>query len=331
VNNKIHTGMTYLALRAATTLALAALGGGTAHADSNVPAPGTIRDEHVMIVKSTGLFGTKLSTYIFTPPGNGPFPLVIINHGKAPGNPHLQKETDYFWQSLELVKRGYAVISPTRSGFGSSGGNHNDPGSNLAAAARAWADDVDVTVSYAKTLPFIDPNHIVIIGQSEGGLVTVAYGERRTPGVLGLINIVGGLRSSKPGWESNDLNAFRSFGAKTGSLPVLFFYGTNDSHWGDGTNSREWFAAYQEGNPAAQYYDFGNFGSDAHALWKTRSSQPTWIPVFGKFITSLGLSWGLKYQLVCNDNEANDADDEDALKECRGDIAARATQVTQNQ
>ena len=46
-------------------------------------------NEHVVQVP-VGDGGVTLETTVFQPNGPGPFPLIVINHGKDPGRPSLQ-------------------------------------------------------------------------------------------------------------------------------------------------------------------------------------------------------------------------------------------------
>lgn len=256
-----------------------------------------VHDEAVKIPKSTGLFGVTLTAYLYKPPGDGPFPLVVINHGKAPGNPAFQQDNKYYRQSLEFVKRGYVVILPVRQGFGTSGGQYVQ-GCGLDGLGRTRADDIAVAINYAKTLPYVDPAHIVVIGQSQGGITTAAFGVRNMPGVLGIVNLVGGERMTNcANWESSDLEAFRSYGAES-TVPALFMYGDNDSFWGDGTLAHQFFEAYHAGNPNAKLIDFGVFpDGDSHRMFASKNGRGIWIPAVGDFFQSLGLNWDVKYQI----------------------------------
>ena len=70
-------------------------------------------NEEIVFVKNTyGLFSTELETTIFKPSGKGPFPLVVINHGKAPGNPRFQTRNRAIVATREFVRRGYVVMLP---------------------------------------------------------------------------------------------------------------------------------------------------------------------------------------------------------------------------
>src|SRR4051812_19473271 len=72
--------------------------------------------------------GVELETTIFKPNGDGPFPLVVINHGKASGNPRFQARARYNVATGEFVRRGYVVAVPMRGGFSKSSGMYVEGG-----------------------------------------------------------------------------------------------------------------------------------------------------------------------------------------------------------
>jgi dienelactone hydrolase len=263
---------------------------------------GAIRYEHVMVPVKDGFFTIHLSTYLYTPPGPGPFPLVVLNHGKAPGGAH-QPDTKFVWQAKKFLARGYAVLVPNREGLGDSGGSYIH-GCNVETAAHHWADSVQAAIDYARTLPFIDATRIVVIGQSQGGITTVALGERNLPGVLGIVNFAGGSREEKcGGWQESLVEDYKAFGADS-RVPALFVYGDNDSYWGDGTLSKRFFEAYHAGNPNSTYFDEGTFADgDSHMFFHRESGYASWAPPLWKFFDSLGLN----SQVVPEDEKAIEA------------------------
>jgi dienelactone hydrolase len=252
-----------------------------------------MRDEIVRIEKSHGLLGVKLTARVYAPPGDGPFPLIVINHGKANGNPAFQKDRGYYFQARAFVMRGYAVIVPTRQGFGSSGGFYVDGRCDIAETGRLQADDIAVAIAYAKTLPYVDGARIVVIGQSQGGLATMALGERNLPGVLGLINMAGGMRrESCAGWERADIDAYAQYGAKS-KAPSLWMYGDNDSYWGQ-TLPKSMYDAYVGAGGHAEWVDYGVFGSDSHQTFASRGGMPLWLPAYTRFFAALGLPFEVR-------------------------------------
>ena len=50
-------------------------------------------NEQVLMVP--GANGHALETTVFRPSGPGPFPLLVMNHGKQPGDPRLQPRSEY--------------------------------------------------------------------------------------------------------------------------------------------------------------------------------------------------------------------------------------------
>ncbi|WP_322012963.1 alpha/beta hydrolase family protein [Paraburkholderia sp. J12] len=259
----------------------------SAFADDEADPP--LRYEHVMVPVKHGIFTVHLSTYLYAPPGPGPFPLVVLNHGKAPGGTH-QPDTKFIWQAKKFIARGYAVLVPNREGIANSGGVYFH-GCDVESAARHWADSVEVAIDYARTLPFIDATRIVVIGQSQGGITTVALGERNLPGVLGIVNFAGGSRDEKcGGWQDGLVDDYKAFGADS-KVPALFVYGDNDSYWGDGTLSKRFFEAYHAGNPNSAYFDEGAFAEgDSHMFFHHASGYETWAPTLWQFFDSLGLN-----------------------------------------
>ena len=46
--------------------------------------------ERVISVTKPGFWAATLEVTLFSPPGDGPFPVAVINHGKAAGDPRWQ-------------------------------------------------------------------------------------------------------------------------------------------------------------------------------------------------------------------------------------------------
>jgi dienelactone hydrolase len=256
----------------------------------------SLRDEKVMVPKGHGLFHVELETRLYAPLGEGPFPLVVINHGQNPGPPRFQSSSAYYGQALEFVRRGYAVIVPMRQGFAGSSGFYLSAGGNIEDTGFAQADDVAAAIDYARSVPFIDASRVVVVGQSAGGLATIALGSRNPPGVLGLINFAGGLHFvNTPGSERNLIVAFSDYG-KTTRIPSWWMYGDNDSLFPPPL-VHKMLDGYNGSGGHAQLVDFGNFGNDAHGLFGAFNGTAIWLPQVEKFLASLGLPTEVRYDL----------------------------------
>ncbi len=231
----------------------------------------------------------QLETTIFTPPGAGPFPLLVMNHGKAIGDTHRQQRDRFLVISREFVRRGYAVAIPMRKGFSKSGGEYLETGCDMTQNGQRQADDLQAVMTYLTRQSWVDKTRIVVAGQSYGGLTAIAFGARNYPGVRGLINFAGGLRvhGGDCQWQASLVQAFAEFGRHS-KVPSLWFYGANDSHF-DPALAAHMQDAYIAGGGAAHLVSFGNFKSDAHMMSGSHDGVKIWWPETEKFLQALGM------------------------------------------
>ncbi len=237
-----------------------------------------------------------LEATIYKPDGNGPFPLIIFNHGKIEGDPRAQPRSRPLSFAREFVRRGYVVVAPNREGFAGSGGTYRQEGCDIEKNGMAQADDVKATIDYASRLPYVDASHIVVAGTSHGGLTTIAYGVEAAPGVRGLINFSGGLRQDAcAGWQDNLTHAFEQYGDAV-RIPSLWVYGDNDSVWTPAL-TRRMYAAYVEHGAHAKMVDFGDYKNDAHRLVVDRDGVRVWWPAVDAFLERIGMPTHVQYQV----------------------------------
>lgn len=247
-------------------------------------------NESVLMIPKKGLFTVELETTLYKPDGDGPFPLAIINHGKAHGDTRFQGRYRPAIAARYFLQRGYAVVVPNRQGFSRSGGSYIYPGCNIQSNGLVQAEDVQAALDYAVAQPWADRNNAVVVGQSHGGWTTLAFGTLNYPGVRGLINFAGGLRQeSCVNWEGGLAKAAASYAEAT-RVPSLWFYGENDSYFNSNT-SRAMFERYTTAGGKARLVEFGRFGNDSHAMFASRAGAPIWQPEVSKFLASVGLPY----------------------------------------
>jgi dienelactone hydrolase len=278
------------AIALSLTLALSSPAATRAQAPPSASAPALAADlrEEIVMVKKPGVFGAELETTLFRPGGEGPFPLVIVNHGKESGNPRFQARGRYVVAAREMVNRGYAVVVPMRQGFSKSGGSYIGGGCNLESNGRVQAEDVAAVLAHYAARADIDARRVVVFGQSHGGFTTMAVGALNLPNVVGLVNFAGGLRQEGcNGWERSLADAVASY-ARSTTVPSLWFYGDNDSYFVPETWQRM-HGQYVAAGGRARLVAFGSFGSDAHALFSSTRGAPIWLPEVSAFFAELGL------------------------------------------
>ena len=269
--------------------AVLSAGAGAPRAQEPAPAP----REDVISVTKPGLFDIHLEVTLFRPAGDGPFPLVVINHGKASGNPRFQERARYPLAAREFVRRGYAVVVPMRQGFAKSEGSYIGGGCNVASNGRVQAEDVEATIKTLATRADIDARRVVVVGQSHGGLTALALGALNLPNVVGLVNFAGGLRQENcNGWEVTLASALAGY-AKSTTVPSLWVYGDNDSYFPVAV-WREMFAQYVAAGGRARLVTVGRFGTDSHLLLASANGVRIWLPEVDAFFRELGLPFEVK-------------------------------------
>ena len=232
--------------------------------------------ERIEFVKKGVGLSVGLQVTVFQPEGAGPFPVVVINHGKERGDSHSQVRYRPITAAREFLQRGYAVVVPMLQGFAGSGGSFMDHGCNTEANGDAQTEDLGAVVDWLKTQHWADTSRMVMTGQSFGGLVTIAYSQYADPGFKLFVNFAGGLRYALDcKWETRLLEAFESYG-RTSRAPSLWFYGENDSYFPPQPVSIA-FQAFEKAGGNGEMVAYGPFGVDAHAMFGDVDGADIWL------------------------------------------------------
>jgi dienelactone hydrolase len=249
----------------------------------------SLREEVIQLSIKTTQGPVTLETTVFKPEGQGPFPLLIMNHGKEFIEPAQQARARFVALSREFVKRGYAVVIPMRQGFSKSGGSFRHVGCNILSTGLLQAGDIQAVLSAMRAQPWVNADHIVIGGQSLGGLAVLALGTEPLPGVKGLINFSGGVRVNDGtcDWQARLEKAVTFYGMKN-RLPSLWFYGENDSLFDIGLAERLQQAFIRAGGKA-DLVNVGAFRDDAHHLAISHHSVALWWPATERFLRQVGM------------------------------------------
>ncbi|UYN96511.1 MAG: dienelactone hydrolase family protein [Enhydrobacter sp.] len=104
--------------------------------------------------------GPEITGWLARPPGDGPFPAVILAHSCAGMSRHTE-----FWGRL-LTGWGYVVVAP--DSFGPRG-EKNVCGRGGVVSSSMRAPDIAGALDFLKAQPFVTPGRIGLIGHSHGG------------------------------------------------------------------------------------------------------------------------------------------------------------------
>ena len=115
----------------------------------------------------------------YVPDADKKVPLVIFSHEL--GNDH----TSGVRYAERLAEAGYAAYVFDFCG-GTVGGNRSD-GSNKEMSILTEASDLESVLSTAKSWDFVNPDKIVLLGGSMGGLVTTVVGSTHQDEIAGMV------------------------------------------------------------------------------------------------------------------------------------------------
>jgi dienelactone hydrolase len=246
-------------------------------------------NEHIILIPAGPSGQAMMETTVFQPNGSGPFPLLIINHGKDAMPPNQQARDRFIFMANAFVRRGYAVMVPMRQGFANSTGHYRDYGCDMTSNGYAQATDILDAVIYARQQNWIDGERIVIAGQSYGGMATVALGAQAVPGVRGLINFAGGLRddANRCDWRAQLVHAFGEYGANN-KIPTLWMYGANDSLFGPELATRM-HDAFEQAGGRGRLVTLPAFKRDSHGMLASRDGEKLWWGETEQFLEQIGM------------------------------------------
>jgi carboxymethylenebutenolidase len=262
------------AARAACVVLAVALAAGCARAP--MPRPQGSPPPEAQLVTFRAADGAQLHGFIYLPPGPGPYPAVLWNHGseKWPG-----------WQpGLAAFYRanGFAFFIPHRRGQGQSSDagpyimdrqpstlqvvtNGAASGRTIIALHEEAARDVEAALAWLRARPDIDPRRIFMSGVSFGGIQTLLAAERDT-GVRAYAAFAPGAIS----WRRvTALHARLEQAAEHAHAPVLVVQAENDFDLGPSQTLGPILERAQKGR-AALFPRFGQTERDGHGGFACR-------------------------------------------------------------
>jgi dienelactone hydrolase len=257
-----------------------------------------------------------IPVHVFKPPKSKDdekesWPVVIFSHGRsgsAAARAALKNPVN-----LDIVRywhtRGYAVVAAIRPGYGdSTSEDPEDHGSrwkgntclgkaDFSKTANAASYAVKAVHTWLITQNWADKNHLLLVGQSVGGLATVNACGQNWPGVIGCINFAGGAGGNpdvSPGnsCRPDRLSEVLSNSAKTTAVPGLWLYSANDKFWGEEA-PKVWFKAFTDTanatgkKPAVEFFAAPAVGDNGHSL-QTMGGR-FWIPVVNEWLDKNGM------------------------------------------
>ena len=234
----------------------------------------------------------------FKPNGNGPFPILILNHGRSGTDRSQPARFRYTQQARFFIKHGFAVFVPTRIGYGELGVNPDPEDSgdcnrkNYAPMADAASSQVMAVLAFAKQQSYVDAKRVVVVGQSVGGYTAMATAAKNPDGLVAAINFAGGAGGNpqtRPGdpCEGFKLEKMYADFGNTSKVPTLWIYTENDQYFGP-RYSKAWHQAFVKSGGQAEFSLLPAFAADGHTLFT--AGAPLWEPIVTRFLETNGLA-----------------------------------------
>ncbi|MGY3129748.1 dienelactone hydrolase [Bradyrhizobium sp. USDA 4501] len=242
--------------------------------------------------------------YLVRPLGDGPFPLVIMNHGVS-----LNARDRSFFPLVEFrdaamwfARRGYLVVAPVGTGYGAAAidiperglygpffskiGKCTNPNFLDAGLAVAQVDlwIIDYMAAEKRTLP----KDVIVVGQSAGGWAAIALSSLNPPQIKAIITFAAGRGGRVDGKPNNNCGPDRLVEATgmfghTSRVPMLWFYIENDTFFGPALSKRM-HEAFTRAGGRAEYHLLPPFGDEGHFLIGSPDSIPIWSPLVERFL-----------------------------------------------
>jgi len=259
-----------------------------------LPAQAALDESVIRAPVAQGVEQAFIAVTVFKPAGAGPFPIVVLSHGSPRSAEDRRREgrQRLARQSQRFVDMGFAVLVPTRRGYGESGGSWaeaygtcNNP--DYHGAGLETARDLRAAVDAVRGEKWADARRIVLAGQSAGGFGSVAAASRKFDGLVAVVNFAGGRGSRGPDdvcAEDRLVDAMARFGEGE-RVPELWIYSVNDRFFGPDL-ARRMHAAFVRSGGTAEFVQAPAIGLDGHGYFA--SAPDDWSPRVAAFLKRVG-------------------------------------------
>jgi dienelactone hydrolase len=232
-------------------------------------------------------------------PGRRPFIVLLHGRGTDAAERAAVGLQAYPANARYFAERGFAVLVPTRAGYGMSGGPDVEYTGDCTSKSYATALNVAVSetrqvLEYARQLPYIDTDHGIVLGESFGGLIAIAAAASDLHGVVGVVNIAGGdggdsLRHVDQPCRPDQLrDAFERLG-HSNRKPTLWMYSSNDRVWGP-VYPKQWYAAFRAAGGRGEFVGLPADKNNGHFIFNR--NPPAWQPPLEAWLDRLGIPTG---------------------------------------
>ena len=231
--------------------------------------------------------GQTLAAYLYVPPGVGPFPGLVLNHGSTihPGTSDFCRPGT----AAVFTAWGYAVLLPHRRGYGNSEGppwRREVPAEfgtveydrTLAARLAREAGDVVAAVDWLGGRPEVAADRIGVIGSSFGGVMSL-LAAARCPGLRCAVDFAGAAMN----WERTPtVRAAMLEAARQLTMPICLVQAENDYSTAPTRELAAELLRHGKVHAARVFPAFGLTADEGHLFFQ--NGAPIWGPWVRTFL-----------------------------------------------
>ncbi len=228
-----------------------------------------------------------LAAYLYVPPGVGPFPGLVLNHGSTihPGSSDFCRPGT----AAVLTAWGYAVLLPHRRGYGNSEGptwrqevtaefGTADYDEGLAARLTREAEDVVAAADWLGRRPEVAADRIGVIGSSFGGVMAL-LAAARCPRLRCAVDFAGAAMN----WERTPtLRATMLEAARQLAVPICLVQAENDYSTAPTRELAAELPRHDKVHAARVFPAFGLTADEGHLFFQ--NGAPIWGPWVRAFL-----------------------------------------------
>jgi carboxymethylenebutenolidase len=229
----------------------------------------------------------SLAAYLYVPPGGGPFPGLVLNHGSTihPGTSDFCRPGT----AAVLTAWGYAVLLPHRHGYGNSEGptwrqevtaefGTVEYDRALAARLEREAEDVAGAVDWLATRPEVAGDRVGVIGSSFGGVMAL-LAAARCPALRCAVDFAGAAMN----WERTPtLRATLLQAAREATVPLCLVQAQNDYSTAPTRALAGELERQGKAHAARVFPAFGLTADEGHLFFQ--NGAPIWGPFVRAFL-----------------------------------------------
>jgi len=245
-----------------------------------------------------GIRSVELEAMVVRPDDGVAHPIAVLNHGSPRSADDRATMSPYrMWpQAVAFARRGWAVVVPTRRGYGASQGDWAEgygscSNPDYAAAGRQGASDIAAVARYMSGQSYVSKGKWISVGHSAGGFATVALAAEAPSDLAAAIAFAPGRGSTAPDevcGEQQLVAAFAQYGT-TSRVPLLWVAADNDHFFGPRLVPLL-TGAFSSAGGKLTFVKTAAFGDDGHQLFTAASGMPIWSPIVDRFLAANDLA-----------------------------------------